>query len=237
MTSPPGPAIEAYKRTIALDLDGTLVDPAAGIIGCFQAALTALGREPPPFAELYWVIGPPLRGSFRQLLATDEEADEALRHYRAFYGGGRMFEAAVYDGVFPALERLRREGRRLLLCTSKPKVFAERMLSHFGLAPFFSGAYCADLGGRFDDKAVLFAHMLSTEAIAPADIFMVGDRKYDMEAARRHRADRIGALWGYGGAAELSLSGASALCGSPRDLPNVISGLEEAKAAAMRRSQ
>lgn len=224
-------------RAIAFDLDGTLIDPAPGIIGCFQSALAARGREPPPFAELRWIIGPPLRGSFRQLLATDEEAEEALKHYRAEYGGGRMFEAVVYEGVFQVLQSLRGQGRRLLLCTSKPQEFAGRILSHFGLAPFFSGVYGAELGGRFEDKGELFAHMLASENIAAADLIMVGDRRFDMEAARRNRAERIGALWGYGDAAELSFAGASALCGKPRELLGALRGLEDAKADGMRLGQ
>jgi phosphoglycolate phosphatase len=220
-------------RAIAFDLDGTLIDPARGIIGSFQSALTALGREPPPFQELRRIIGPPLRVSFRQLLETDEEVEQALRLYRAQYGGGRMFEANVYDGVFPTLQRLRGQGRRLLLCTSKPQVFAVPILAHFGLAPLFDGVYGPELGGRFDDKGELFAHMLASENLAAAAVIMVGDRQFDMEAARRNRAERVGVLWGYGGAAELTLAGASALCANPRDLPDVLRGLEDAKAAAM----
>jgi hypothetical protein len=57
------PTAEPYQRSALLvDLDGTLTDPAEGIVGCFRLALEALGRSAPPAAELGWIIGPPLRG-------------------------------------------------------------------------------------------------------------------------------------------------------------------------------
>jgi phosphoglycolate phosphatase len=206
--------------TILLDLDGTLIDPAVGILGCYRQVLEALGRPVSPDEDLRWVIGPPSRVSFVRLLGEGADVEGAVRLYRARYAERGMFEAAVYPGIVAALASLRERGRRLLICTSKARPFAERILEHFGLAPYLAGVYGAELDGRFDDKAELIAHLLETEGVAAENACMVGDREYDILAATRHGMASIGVLWGYGDEAELRRAGATALITSPGELPD-----------------
>lgn len=207
------------RSVLFVDLDGTLTDPFLGIVGCFRYALEAMGRNAPPAGELGWIIGPPLRRSFAQVLGETGDAEEALRFYRARYSTEGLFEALVYEGVPAALAELRAAGTRLFLCTAKPAVYAERILGHFDLGRHFEGAYGAELDGRYDDKADLIAHMLESEKLDAGDCCMWGDRAFDVTAARRHAIPTIGALWGYGAAGELREAGAAALCASPSEVP------------------
>jgi phosphoglycolate phosphatase len=206
--------------TILLDLDGTLVDPSVGIIACYRGALEALGYPVGPEVDLRWVIGPPPRTSFAKLMGGQGDPEEALRLYRARYGETGLFQATVYPGVVEMLAALRDRGHRLLLCTSKARPFAERVVAHFGLAPYLAGVYGAELGGRLDDKGDLVAHLLETEGLAAGAACMVGDREYDMLAAARHGMAAIGVLWGYGDEAELRRAGATALVAAPGELPD-----------------
>jgi phosphoglycolate phosphatase len=219
------------RSALLVDLDGTLTDPAVGIIGCFRLALEALGRSPPPAAELTWIIGPPLRGCFAAALGGEGDPEEALKIYRGRYSTEGLFEAVIYDGVKETLADLRAAGVRLFLCTAKPLVYAERILGHFDLEHHFDAAYGDELGGRFQDKANLVAHILETEGLDAADCCMWGDRKHDVIAANRHGIPTIGALWGYGGADELRAAGAAALCESPSEVPATLRALpREARA-------
>ena len=132
------------RSVLLVDLDGTLTDPAEGIVGSFRFALEALGRSPPPAAELTWIIGPPLRRSFAEMLGATGDSGEALSIYRGRYSTEGLFEALVYDGVRNTLADLRAAGARLFLCTAKPAVYAERILRHFDLRRYFEGVYGAD---------------------------------------------------------------------------------------------
>jgi phosphoglycolate phosphatase len=212
-------------------LDGTLTDPAEGIIGCFRLALEALGRTAPPAAELHWIIGPSLRLSFAEALNGEGDPEEALELYRGRYSTTGLFEAVVYDGVKETLAELRGAGIRLFLCTAKPLVYAERILSHFRLEHHFEAAYGDELGGRFQDKADLIAHILEREGLDPNDCCMWGDRKHDVLAASRNGMPTIGALWGYGGADELRAAGAAILCESPSQVPGAFLALPRALSA------
>ena len=219
------------RSALLVDLDGTLTDPAEGIVGCFRLALEALGRSAPPAAELNWIIGPPLRGCFAEALNGEGDPEEALRSIAAGIRPSGLFEALVYEGVKETLTELRATGTRLFLCTAKPLVYAERILSHFDLERHFDAAYGDELGGRFQDKADLVAHILEREGLEADDCCMWGDRKHDVLAASRHGIPTIGALWGYGGADELRAAGAAALCKSPSEVPAAFGALPRAAGA------
>lgn len=211
--------------TILVDLDGTLTDPAAGIIAAVRHAITELGQQPPPAEELRWVIGPPLRQSFPRLLADGHDVEAAVAAYRDHYGAGGLFDAAVYDGIFDALVILRDRPARLLVCTAKPQHFAQRVLDHFELSPRFDGIYGPDLEGKLDDKGDLIAHMIEREGFDPARAVMIGDRGSDVKAAARHGIPTVGVLWGYGSREELTEAGAAALCAAPAELTEMVASL------------
>lgn len=205
--------------TLLLDLDGTLTDPAPGILAGARAALTSLGREIPPDHDLLSMIGPPIRVSFRQMLGPDGDVEEAVRLYRAYVAERGLKEASVYPGIFEALAELREAyAGRLFICTAKSQPFAQATADHFGFSPYLAGVYGAHLDGQFEDKADLIAHMIPAVGIDPSTAIMVGDRSYDMLAARKNGLNALGVLWGYGSKAELSEAGAHALCAAPVDL-------------------
>jgi phosphoglycolate phosphatase len=138
--------------------------------------------------------------------------------YRRRYADVGLFENEVYDGVPEMLESAGSIAAALFVATSKPTVFAERIVRHFGLDHHFVRVYGAELDGRFDNKAELLAHLLETEGITAESAVMVGDRDVDVLAAKANGLRSVGALWGYGSSTELLAAGADALCASPRDL-------------------
>lgn len=211
---------------VLIDLDGTLHDPAPGIIGSIQYALDGLGLPVPQHDDLKWAIGPPLRDSFPELGVTPDKIDTALKLYRQNYGSGpgdgsrgpAMFDAIVYDGVPEALTQLQRAGCTLIVATSKPHVFAKPIIRELGLDRHFRAIHGAELDGTRDDKGDLIRHIIATEGVDPEHAVMVGDRKYDCLGAQKNGLRSIGVTWGYGSITELREAGASALCDRPNGL-------------------
>jgi phosphoglycolate phosphatase len=97
---------------IFFDLDGTLTDPGIGITRCIQHALVKLGRPAPDSDACRRFVGPPLQGTFAELLETEDEIllAEAIRLYRERFAPIGMFENSVYPDVPSGLEALRRGG-------------------------------------------------------------------------------------------------------------------------------
>jgi phosphoglycolate phosphatase len=209
---------------VLIDLDGTLVDPKAGIIGSLQHALRELALPVPPVDELTWVIGPPLRDAFPKLGVTAADIERALALYRAHYSGAgalqppAMYQCDVYDGIEESLSALRRAGCRLIVATSKPHVFAKPIIREKGLAEQFAAIHGSELDGTRDDKGELIAYILKTERVDPDNAIMVGDRKFDCIGAHKNGLRSIGVTWGYGAMTELREAGASALCSQPKGL-------------------
>jgi len=220
--------VPATPRVLLFDLDGTLTDPQPGIVRCMRYALDKLGAACPPGEVLASFIGPSLRGTFATLLETSDQGlvEQAMTFYREQYGVTGLFENAVYDGIVPLLDHARLTTGSSFVATLKPKVYAERIVRHFGLAPYFAGVYGPGLDEPTEDKVKLLADLLARERVAPDHAVMIGDRAGDMVAARINGVRSIGALWGYGSEAELVEAGADSLCASPSELAACLARLQ-----------
>jgi phosphoglycolate phosphatase len=207
-------------RVLLFDLDGTLTDPKRGIVGSIRFALDQFGVSCPSDEVLASYIGPPLRGTFATLLDTSdaERIEEAVRLYRQRFADMGLYENTVYEGVPAMLDTVRHLACAAYVATSKPAVYAERIVIHFGLGHHFRKVYGAELDGRWDDKAELLAYLLATEGASPSESVMVGDRAADIMAAKANQVRSVGVLWGYGSEAELTDAGADMLCRTPSEL-------------------
>ncbi len=206
---------------ICFDLDGTLTDPKEGIIGCIRYALEKLGApQPGGDDELTWCIGPPLLGSFEQLVG--DRAPEVLALYRERFGEVGLFENAVYPGIRGVLQALKDEDRRLFVATSKPTVYATRILEHFELHGFFEQIYGSELDGTRADKTDLLAWVLDRSQLEAPSTVMIGDRRHDVTGAHNNGMSVIGVLYGYGSEDELLDAGAQTLCAQPAELLGIL---------------
>jgi phosphoglycolate phosphatase len=68
---------------ILVDLDGTIINSGPGIINSYQYALRCMGVDCPPAEDLTWVVGPPCRRTFPELIGAQRDVEEAVRLYRA----------------------------------------------------------------------------------------------------------------------------------------------------------
>jgi phosphoglycolate phosphatase len=205
---------------ILFDLDGTLADPKEGITRCIQFSLDQLGRPFPAADQLTWCIGPPLRGSLARLLNTGDDAllDRALAHYRKRFSETGIYENALYPGITHALRRIRTAGLRVFLATSKPRVYACRILDHFDLTPFFQAVHGSELDGRLSDKAELVAHILQSESLNPGTTLIVGDRYHDIIAGKKNGILTAAVTYGYGSREEITAANPDFIFESPSEL-------------------
>ena len=124
--------------------------------------------------------------------------------------------------MLEALGELRAAGATLYVATSKPRVYAERIVEHFELAPFFDRVFGSELGGERTDKGELLAYALA-ETGAGREAVMIGDRRHDIAGARANGLGAAGVTWGYGSATELAAAGADRLLHAVPELPGLLS--------------
>ncbi|SHG09963.1 phosphoglycolate phosphatase [Kaistia soli DSM 19436] len=192
-----------FAPTALFDLDGTLTDPYPGISGSILYAIDKLGRPPVDEITLRAAIGPPLEASFAAMLGGDPLlAKEALAHYRDRYAPIGLYENKVFDGIPEMLANLKNVGVQLFVASSKPRLFCERIIEHFGLGSFFVRVHGSEMDGTRSNKADLITHVLESEAIDRSRCVMIGDRRHDIDGARKNGIKVIAVGWGYGSAEE-----------------------------------
>ena len=203
---------------ILFDLDGTLTDPKPGITKSVQYALSKMDIIEEDIEKLTPFIGPPLKASFKEFYnMSDEQATQAIVYYRERCSTVGLYENMVYVGMQELLEELQNRGKKLYVATSKPSVFAIKILEHFRLIHFFQAVIGSELDGTRVEKTEVIKFVLSTIEDR-SRVVMIGDRKYDIIGARENQIDAIGVAYGYGSYEELETA-------KPNYIVNTVSEL------------
>ncbi len=215
-----------YKY-IFFDLDGTITEPALGITNGIIYALDKFGIEVTDRTSLYKFIGAPLRDSFREFYGfTEEEVERAVALYREYYSDKGIIENEIMPGIEEALASLRNAGCKLYVATSKPEIYAKKILEHIGLDSYFDIVAGSQLDGSRDNKELVLRYLLETSGINHVDgissTVMVGDRKFDIEGAKAVGIDHIGVTFGYGDKLELETAGALKIVDTAKELTEYI---------------
>jgi phosphoglycolate phosphatase len=213
------------RRSAIFDLDGTLTDSKPGILGCLINALDA--HRISWTGPLDWFIGPPADQSLRRLMPDSDESRRAalLHDYRLCYDATGWEENSVYPGVHALLQSLQATGWQLFVCTSKREDFALRILAKFALNSYFLGVYADTVGSLHHTKTALLRRLLEEQSLDPATTLMVGDRNFDIEAARANGVISIAVTYGYGTPEELESARPDHTCNAVEDLLPIFSAL------------
>lgn len=223
--------------TVLFDLDGTLTDPSAGITNSLVHALDCLGLPHPSADQLRGFIGPPLPDALATLGLDASTCESAIVRFREYFKAKGMFENEPYPGIEALLSTLRERGLRLAVATSKPTVFAEPILKHFGLDRYFDCVAGAELDRSRQYKDEIIGQALRSLAVAPAeDVIMVGDREHDVVGAHRSGLRCVGVLWGFGSEAELTAAGADRIVADRPELLRALGGNDLSAGVAAKRT-
>ena len=194
-------------KAILFDLDGTLTDSGEGIINCAIYTLEHYGLPVPSREELRVIVGPPLHQSFLNFGIPADRVEEAVKVYRSRYVPIGAYENTPYPGIRELLEKLKSQGHRLYVATSKPEEMSKDILNKFDLAQYFDIICGATLDGSRDSKADVIAYLLE-QAGGVSNAIMVGDTVFDIVGAAAHGIPAIGVSWGYGSVSEMEDAGA-----------------------------
>ncbi|SON56383.1 Phosphoglycolate phosphatase [Hartmannibacter diazotrophicus] len=188
---------------VVFDLDGTLLDTAADLIGAVNHLMAEEGLPPlDPNAHKVTVS----RGGKAMVAAgleaagvtVDDAALEALtERFVDLYIRHVADETQPFPGTLDALDRLEQAGIRLAVCTNKRHVLAIELFEKLDLLSRFA-AICG--GDSFAVRKPDPGHILKTIEAAggdPATSVMVGDSYADIDAAKAAGVPVIGVSFGY----------------------------------------
>lgn len=210
--------------TVLFDLDGTLTDSGAGILNSVTYALKKYNIIIEDKAELNKFVGPPLHDSFINFCGfSPEESTKAVEYYREYYREKGIYENELYDGVAAMLQELSDAGKKIVLATSKPEVFAAEILRYFQIDKYFDFVGGATMDGARSKKADVISYALEKCNVTDlSSAVMVGDREQDIFGAKEIGIDSIGILYGYGNRAELQNAGATYIAETVKDIIGLV---------------
>lgn len=211
---------------ILVDLDGTIVDSAPGILESLRFTYRELGLAVPSTEELMRWVGPPIMDSFRDLAHLDaEESARALAVYREHYIVNGAITSPVFRGVPEVLRAIHDAGIPTSLATSKPEAPATLILEKAGLADLFTiitGASADEVRSAKTDVVAEALARLDARGVDLSRPVMVGDRIHDVEGAAERGVPSIGVAWGYGTPDEFV--DAIAIAQTPAELRDLLLG-------------
>jgi phosphoglycolate phosphatase len=191
-------------RLVIFDVDGTLVDSQADILGAMHLAFAGEGLEMPPREVVLGVVGLSLDVLMVEL-APDSCADtrtrlvqgykDAYMSLRAQQGGA--MSSPLYPGVRETIETLHAQPETLLgVATGKSRRGLDKLIEAHGLEGYFVTQQVADFHPSKPHPAMLLEALCET-GVEARDAVMVGDTSFDMEMAQAAGITGIAVDWGY----------------------------------------
>ena len=210
--------------SIFLDLDGTVSESGESCKNGVKYMFGKIGLDQPSEEELNAFVGPTVKV---HLVAehgfSEDEAAHAYVFYREYYDGIGIFESTMYEGVDKAIINMKESGRKVYLATLKPEEQAVQITKRYKIDKLFDGIY-----GARHDLGILHKPQVLQRAVEkigrhPGESVMVGDRKYDIIAAKQMGFYSVGVLYGYGTRQELTEQGCDIVVQSVADLAGLFS--------------
>lgn len=214
-------------KNILFDLDGTLTDSFDGITNSALYALHNMGVTKYNKSNLNFFVGPPLYDSFGRIFDGDEQkVERAVTLYREYFAERGWKENSVYDGVPQMLRQLNDMGKRLIVATSKPELFARRIVEYFDLSKYFTFVAGASMDASRTKKAKVIEYAIANTGIEKAETIMIGDRNHDILGAKQCGLKSMGVLYGYGDLQEHVDAGADYIAKTPQEVVDLIRNSE-----------
>ena len=215
---------EKALRNIFFDLDGTLVDTSPGVFRCYRYAFAKLDLPYPGDDIMRKFLGPSLREAFSRLLDNPDITlvEKAVAIYRERYSPIGVYECTAYPGIPNLLNALNNNNLQLFVVTTKAKPYADIVVKHLGLRDCFTDVIGAGLDGRFDDKAEMVQHILSSYGLNAEETVMIGDRERDIQAGKANGTQTIGITYGFGSLDEITSAQPDWICHSPEEIGTLL---------------
>ncbi len=198
----------ASAPLLVFDLDGTLAETAGDLVRTLNYILDREGLPPVAFEEARKMVGQGSRAliqaGFGKAGLTIEGAplEKLFRDFLDYYEANIAVESHLFEGVVASLDRFEAAGWRFAVCTNKVEHPSVRLLTELGIAERFR-AICGQDTFRVDGQGIAKPdprHILMTIAKAggdPARSIMVGDSRFDIEAAQRAKVPVVAVEFGY----------------------------------------
>lgn len=170
-------------RAVCFDLDGTLVDSYSAIAASVNHVRAEHRLGPLGVDEIKRFVG---RGPNYLLEHSlpNFRGEPDLASYRGHHPSVMLEKTVLLPGAGEALETLHRLGKRLALCSNKPRAFSQALLKHLDIQRFFSSVLGPEDVARIKPAPDMLLCALGHLDVSPAEALYIGDMTVDIQCAR-----------------------------------------------------
>jgi HAD superfamily hydrolase (TIGR01509 family) len=193
-------------KAVLLDIDGTLIDSNDAHARAWVEAAGEFGHVV-EFGEVRRLIGMGGDKVLPRLTGLEEESREGerlLERRGEIFRSTYLPELRAFPGARELVERMRADGKRLVVATSASETDLKALLEQVSLEWLLEDATNSDDAEESKPAPDIVEAALEQSGEAAADVVMIGDTPYDVEAARRAGVRIIGVECGGWSADELA---------------------------------
>ena len=205
-------------RAVLLDVDGTLIDSN----DAHARAWVDVGEEfghAIEFGHVRWLIGMGGDRVLPELTGLEEESDEGrsiLDRRGEIFRERYLPSLAAFPGTHELLERLRYDGRKLVVATSASEKDLKALLKQAELEDLIDRSTNSDEAESSKPAPDIIEAAVKKSRVEASETVMIGDTPYDVKAAERAGVRVIGVRCG--GWSDRDLAGAVEVYDDPADL-------------------
>lgn len=173
----------ARFTAVCFDFDGTLADSYAAIAASVNHVRASHGLAPLSLEEVTRHVG---RGPEHLLQHTVPRGDlhDNIAEYRRHHPSVMFEKTELLPGARETLESLHARGKRLALCSNKPRLFSEQLLRHVGVAQVFTAVLGPEDVPRLKPAPDMLLAAMERLRARPEETLYVGDMVVDIQTAR-----------------------------------------------------
>lgn len=185
--------------TILFDLDGTLIDSTDAIVGCFYHSFKELNFDfKGDVEDIKNEIGYPLDVMYATLGVPKEDVWSFVNSYKNEYRKVSEVKTTLLPDAYEAV-KLASSFARLGIVTTKTTMYTIPLLKNFKIFDFFETIIGRqEVTNPKPHPEPIEKAMENLNITVENNIYMIGDTKLDLIAAKEAGVKSIGVLCGYG---------------------------------------
>ena len=193
------------NKIILFDLDGTLIDSTEAIVSTFYHSFNELNFDfKGDDEDIKSLIGYPLDVMYKELGVPEDKAWDFVDAYKNRYRVISKEKTTLLDNAFEAV-KLASQFARVSVVTTKTRMYTMPLLEHFDIAQFFeivTGRENVQNPKPHPEPILITLEQMNYNKDLH-DVWMIGDTKLDLIAAKEANVNSVGVLCGYGKKKEL----------------------------------